>query len=99
MNELVLGWKKITKGLPKQINASNDRTPTIEEIKKLMEYPDRRLKPIIFTLASSGIRLGAWDFLKWKHIIPLNSEDGAVVAAEDNSIRWRRRAVLFFCIT
>ena len=82
MNELVLGWKKITKGLPKQINASNDRTPTIEEIKKLMEYPDRRLKPIIFTLASSGIRLGAWDFLKWKHIIPLNSEDGAVVAAK-----------------
>lgn len=27
MNDIVLGWKKITKGLPKQINASNDRTP------------------------------------------------------------------------
>lgn len=82
MNELVLGWKKITKGLPKQVNASNDRTPTIEEIKKLIEYPDRRIRPIIFTLASSGIRLGAWDFLKWKHIIPLYGNDGAVIAAK-----------------
>ena len=38
MNELLLGWKKITKGLPKQIYASNDRPP-IEEIKKLIEFP------------------------------------------------------------
>jgi hypothetical protein len=81
MNELILGWKKITKGLPKQINASNDRTPTIEEIRKLIEYPDRRIKPIIFTLGSSGIRLGAWDYLRWKHIIPLY-HDGELVAAK-----------------
>ena len=82
MNELVLGWKKITKGLPKQIHASNDRTPTIEEIKKLIEYPDRRLKAIIFTLSSSGIRLGAWEYLRWKHIMPLYSDDGELVAAK-----------------
>ncbi len=82
MNELVLGWKKITKGLPKQVNASNDRIPTLEEIKKLLEYPDRRIKPIIFTIASSGIRLGAWDFLKWKHIVPLHRNDGVLVAAK-----------------
>src|SRR5437867_4090504 len=82
MNELTLGWKKITKGLPKQVNASNDRTPSLEEIKKLIEYPDRRIKPIIFTFISSGIRLGAWDFLKWKHIVPLHGDDGAVIAAK-----------------
>lgn len=82
MNELVLGWKKITKGLPKQIHASNDRTPTIEEIKKLIEYPDRRLKAIIFTLSSSGIRLGAWEYLRWKHITPLYGDDGELIAAK-----------------
>ena len=74
MNEVVLGWKKITKGLPKQINASNDRTPDIEEIKNLIEYPEIRIKPIIYTHASSGIRLGAWDFLRWKHIIPIKQK-------------------------
>ena len=79
---LSYGWKKITKGLPKQIHASNDRTPTIEEIKKLIEYPDRRLKAIIFTLSSSGIRLGAWEYLRWKHITPLYGDDGELVAAK-----------------
>ena len=82
MNEIVLGWKMITKGLPKQINASNDRTPNIEEIKNLIEYPDRRIKPIIFTLASSGIRLGAWDFLQWKHIVPIHGNHREVLAAK-----------------
>ena len=32
---------------------------TIEVIQKLVEYPDRRIKPIIYTMASSGIRIGA----------------------------------------
>lgn len=82
MNDIVLGWKKITKGLPKQINASNDRTPNAEEIQALLEYPDRRLKPIIYTILSSGIRLGAWDYLHWKHIVPFYGDDGEVIAAK-----------------
>ena len=90
MNEIVLGWKMITKGLPKQINASNDRTPNIEEIKNLIEYPDRRIKPIIFTLASSGIRLGAWDFLQWKHIVPIHGNHREVTSGKDNCLCWRK---------
>jgi integrase len=82
MNDITLSWKRITKGLPRQINASNDRAPNNEEITKLIEYPDRRIKPIIFTIMSSGIRLGAWDFLKWKHIIPYHGNDGNVIASK-----------------
>jgi hypothetical protein len=32
----------------------------------MLEYPDRRIKPIVYTMASSGMRLGAWDYLRWK---------------------------------
>ncbi len=35
MNDLTLNWRKISKGLPRAKNSSNDRAPTIEEIRKL----------------------------------------------------------------
>jgi hypothetical protein len=50
-----LNWKRISKLLPPTRNASNDRIPTIEEIKKLVGYPERRIKPLIYTMVSSGI--------------------------------------------
>jgi integrase len=61
MSDVPVSWKKITRGLPKVRSFANDRAPTVEEIRKMIEYPDRRMKAIILTLASSGIRLGAWD--------------------------------------
>ena len=53
MNDITLNWKRLSKGLPKQKQASDDRSPTIEEIKKLMDYPDKRIKPILLTMLSS----------------------------------------------
>jgi hypothetical protein len=47
--DLDIPWKKITRGLPKGREAANDRAPTIEEIRKLVEYPDRRIKAIVYT--------------------------------------------------
>lgn len=82
MCDIPIPWKKITRGLPRPRAVANDRAPTIEEIRLLVEYPDRRIKPIIYTMVSSGIRLGAWEYLKWKHITPLNSESGALIAAK-----------------
>lgn len=81
MNDVVLNWMKITKGLPKVKYYSDDRAPTIGEIRKLLEYPDRRLKPIIYTMVSSGIRIGAWDYLRWKDIVPV-FQDGNLIAAK-----------------
>lgn len=82
MCEIDIHWKKITRGLPRPRVVANDRAPTIEELRRLIEYPDRRIKPIIYTMASSGIRLGAWDYLKWKHITPFTNESGNVAAAK-----------------
>ncbi len=81
--DLNIPWKKLMKGLPRAVQAANDRAPTLEEIQKLVEYPDRRIKPVVYTMVSSGIRLGAWDYLKWKHVIPIvNQDDKTVVAAK-----------------
>lgn len=71
MNDILLPWKKINRGLPKARRYADDRAPTIEEIRIITEYPDRRIKEIVSTMISSGIRLGAWNYLKWKHIIRL----------------------------
>ena len=80
--DLDIPWKKVTKGLPKARQSSNDRAPTIEEIRKIVDYPDRRIKPIVYTMVSSGIRLGAWDYLKWKHVKPISDSEGKIVAAK-----------------
>ena len=82
MNDLVLNWKKICRGLPVGRRAANDRAPSIDEIRKLIEYPDRRIKAIVFTMVSSGIRIGAWDYLRWKDVIPLSDGRGEILAAK-----------------
>jgi integrase len=82
MADIKIPWKKIVRGLPRPRESANDRAPTIEEIQKLIEYPDRRIKPVVLLMASSGIRLGAFDFLRWKHIIPVYDENNEVIAAK-----------------
>ena len=82
MNDITINWQKLSKGLPTGKRAAEDRAPTIEEIKKLLEYPDRRIKPIVLIMMSSGIRVGAFDYLRWKHIVPLKDEEGNIVAAK-----------------
>jgi hypothetical protein len=82
MNNLILNWKRIRRGLPHGREAANDRAPTLEEIQRLVEYPDRRIKSIIYTMASSGIRLGAWDYLRWKHVASITNGLGEIIAAK-----------------
>lgn len=71
----------LSESLPEAKRAANDRVPTVEEIKKLVEYTDRAIRPIVYTMCSSGIRLGAWDYLKWKHVTPIENEKGDEILA------------------
>jgi hypothetical protein len=73
--------KVITKGFPYSSQSSNDRIPTREEILEMLKYPDRRLKAITLTMLSSGIRVGSWEHLQWKHVIPIE-RNGKIVAAK-----------------
>lgn len=76
MNDLTINWKKISRGIPQGRHAGNDRAPTLEELRNLTEYPDRRIKPIVYLMAATGIRIGAFDTLKWNDISPIYSNDG-----------------------
>ena len=71
MNDILVNWDKIKMGMSTVNQTSNDRIPEISEINTLFGYHDIRLKPIVLTMLSSGIRVGAWDWLKWKHVIPI----------------------------
>jgi hypothetical protein len=82
MNRITIFWDLILRALPKVKDHANDRIPTIEEIKKLIEYPDRRIKPIVLLSISTGVRVGAWDYMQWKHIAPIMDETGIIIAAK-----------------
>lgn len=41
MSEIPISWRRITRGLPKVRRFADDRAPTLEEIQKIVEYPDR----------------------------------------------------------
>jgi hypothetical protein len=81
MNDIMLNWKKISKRIPKGRQYGQDRAPSINEIKAILAYPDRRIKPVILVMGSSGIRLGSFDYLDWGHITPIE-RDGQVIAAK-----------------
>jgi hypothetical protein len=50
MADIDILWKKITRGLPKGKSYADDRIPTDDEIQKLLQYPDRRIKAIVYTM-------------------------------------------------
>ncbi len=79
-HDIELSWKKITNIMPMGKRFANDRAPTHQEIGKIIEYPDRRIKPLVLVTCSSGIRIGAWKYLKWKHIEPIKKDDRIVAA-------------------
>jgi len=59
INDIVLNDRKILKFLPEQLKVGNDRAYRLEEIGKMLEIADERMRAVILLLSSSGIRIGA----------------------------------------
>jgi integrase len=68
INDIVLNWRKIKKFVnsEKTGNETNgrDRGYTHEEIQRILDFSDQRIKTAFLILASSGIRVGALRSLK-----------------------------------
>jgi hypothetical protein len=71
MNDVSLNWKKINRLLPPARRYAKDRAPTIEEIRTLVKYEDVRVETIVLIMCSSGMRVGAWDYLKVGSLEPV----------------------------
>jgi integrase len=98
MNGILINWKLISKGIQKGNRQSDDRPPSREEIRRLLEYPDRRIKPIVLVMISSGIRVSSWEYLKWKDLIAI-SRDGIIVAAKMNVFNTKAKRAYYTFIT
>lgn len=71
MNDVEEGsihWVKISKMVPKVRKIGLDRAPTKDEIRKLLEHADIRMRALILLLSSSGIRIGSVEHLRWRHL-------------------------------
>lgn len=67
MNDVLLNWKKICAYLGDYKRVTKDRAYKRDEIKRMLDIADIRMKSVILLLASSGMRIGALPELQMKH--------------------------------
>ena len=71
-----INWAKVSRLVPRVRKTGSDRAPTTEEVRQMLEAADIRTKCVILVCASSGIRVGAFDGLRWGDIAPVCKEEG-----------------------
>ena len=75
MNEVTLNKKKIRMFKGGFIKKSRDRSYTHEEIKKILDVCDMRMKVVILLMASTGCRIGALPSLRLRHLEKNDNEN------------------------
>lgn len=68
MNRVILDTKNIHEYLPEFRKSKKDRAYMYEEIQRLLDVADERMRAIILLLASSGMRVGAIPFLRLRNL-------------------------------
>ena len=68
INDVLVNTKKITRFMPERCRVKVDRSYTYEEIGKMLEVADERMRAVILILASTGMRVGALPFIKLRNL-------------------------------
>ena len=68
INDVALNTTKITRFMPEHRKVKKDRDYTHEEISKLLEFADERMRVVILLLASTGMRIGAIPSLRIRNL-------------------------------
>ena len=74
MNDIRINKEKISKFMGESGRKNMDRGYTYDEIKKMLDVADLRMKTIVLLMASTGMRIGAVPDLKLKHLKELTKE-------------------------
>ena len=82
MNDVESGinWIKISKMIPHAKKTGQDRAPSIDEIRIMMDSADIRTKCVILICATSGIRVGAFEGMIYGDVTPVNDKENLVGA-------------------
>jgi integrase len=57
-----INWKKVRKAIPPARSYGTDRPPTVDEIRRILQFCDIRARAMILCLASGGFRVGSFDY-------------------------------------
>jgi integrase len=87
LNEVILNKKKIYRYLGEEEKPIENRGYTTEEIAKMLEVCDERVKALILLLASTGVRIRAIVDLKLEDLIGIPSFDLYQVRAYSDSMQ------------
>lgn len=68
MNDVLLNKRKITRFMPEDSSTHDDRAYTHQEISQILLKCDERSRVMILLMASTGMRIGALEFLKLGHL-------------------------------
>jgi integrase len=68
INDVILNTTKISRFMPEQRKVKKDRGYTHEEISKMLEITDERMRVVILLLASTGMRIGAIPSLRIRNV-------------------------------
>jgi integrase len=76
INDIALNTNKIKRFMPQQRKSNKDRSYRHEEILKLLEFADERMRVVILLLASTGMRIGAIPSLTLSSLEIIEIESG-----------------------
>jgi integrase len=69
-----IDWPYIDDCIPEKKRYGSDRAPTVDEIRRMVNAADLRLKCIILFLSSSGARIGAIPSLRWGDVAEVKTQ-------------------------
>jgi integrase len=78
IKDIVLNVSKIKRFMPDKRKSNKDRSYTREEILKLLEFADERMRTVILLLASTGMTIGAIPSLTLSNLETIETENSEI---------------------